>query len=455
MRASQAIHARRFVVFIAFVACAPTILAQGLKNVIPANQKPLLQLFPPTADQQTKPDVGKFVIFTREPVGKDWDYIAGAWECIPSQPETAITKRVEFCHSSWNADRLLDTLVRDKSTGLHPRFVRLQVNHEQKRYTVNIYDINYRTWDVRRIWQGDQFTAFGVLDHAIICETSDGWMRLNTASGKLTKDVPFEPLWVDGEHWMVRKPDDPTGCWSYNRKQLKYIARFDSVDRRAWAFSDPELSTDGESLAWVLLNWPNFDKWRGGLLPGKMLLQRKDRKEDISIPIEIWAAAGSGIPVIPKIFQFEFGKNSTLRMCARIDDNNSKAKHWEIDVATGRATDNIKQHVQQKDIPRHVSGVPVPEYLRNEIEEVAYFGPSGIAAAFMKHLGIVKTLPQYDECRTGVSKDGRHVLYKALKGPLEGHFYYGDLKTKQTNRWQSPKELTDCNSMDIVWVETP
>ncbi|MFK5923828.1 MAG: hypothetical protein QM496_16745, partial [Verrucomicrobiota bacterium] len=86
-----------------FLLWAGLAEAGGLKNVIPENQKPLGKIFPPSADEEAKAGQGKFVIFTREHVGKDWDFIAAAWECIPSRPDLAIKKRVEFCHSSWNA----------------------------------------------------------------------------------------------------------------------------------------------------------------------------------------------------------------------------------------------------------------------------------------------------------------------------------------------------------------
>src|SRR4030095_14675450 len=159
--------------------------AEALTNAIPKNQKPILKVFRPSAAEQSKPGVGKFVIFTREQVGKQWDAIAGAWECIPSSPETPITKRVEFCHSSWNCDSLLNSLVVDDSDGMYPRFVRLQVDSDDWRYSVNVYDINYRTWDVRCLWQGRQFLAFGVMKNSIFCDTSDGWRVIHAQSGKL------------------------------------------------------------------------------------------------------------------------------------------------------------------------------------------------------------------------------------------------------------------------------
>src|SRR6186713_2257589 len=129
--------------------CLFSASAQGLKDTIPRNQAPLSRIFPPSAAEQTPSGIGKFVIFTREATDKpnEWDFIAGAWECIPSRPEVPVTKRVEFGHSAGNAEPLLDCLVRNDSEDLFPRFVTLHVG------AFNLYDINYRTWDVRCIWQ--------------------------------------------------------------------------------------------------------------------------------------------------------------------------------------------------------------------------------------------------------------------------------------------------------------
>ena len=136
----------RFVVCYAAVAGALSIAtAQEAEIVVRQNQPPILNVLPPTAAERTAPGVGKFVIFTREETSREWDHIAGAWECIPSQPQTPLMKRVEFCHSPWCANPLLDTLVADDGDGLHPRFARLQVNKGRGEYTVNIYDINYRS----------------------------------------------------------------------------------------------------------------------------------------------------------------------------------------------------------------------------------------------------------------------------------------------------------------------
>ncbi len=444
----------RLIATAALLISAANAPAQGLRNVIPKDQKPVLKVFPPSPAEQCQAGVGKFVIFTREQVGKDWDFIAGAWECIPSRPDTPITKRVEFCHSSWNCAPLLDGLVADDSNGMHPRFATLQVDRGDRDYAVNLYDIDYRTWDVRCIWQGSRLSAFGVMADSIFYRSADVWLLLNAATGKLSSKTPFVPLETDGGFWLVRKPGEAEGCWSYDRKKQQYIAHFGHVDPPAVGLSRSKLSPDGRNRAWVLASMPGG--WQGGALTGRLILQREGEKEDISVPIEMQAFAGSGIAVIPKDIQLTFSPEGMLRFRAWRGDHEAEDRIWSIDVATGKLSLGVAPHSQPaKDTDAVLGGVPVPDYLREYVRGLEHFGRDGLAPAFLLHSGILKERPEYPDCTAGVSRDGRHVLYNAKKGPLAGVYLYGDLLTKQTVRWKSPAGLDCRDSQEFVWVETP
>lgn len=441
-------HGKCLIALAALLILVTDLPAQGLRHLIPNHQKPVLHVFPPSAAEQSKPGIGKFIIFTREPVGEEWDFIAGAWECIPSSPQTPLAKRVEFCHSSWNCAPLLNTLVDDDSNGMHPRFARLQVDADCGHYAVNLYDINYRTWDVRCIWQGGRLGAFGAMGDSIFCRSADDWLLLNAATGKFRQEIPFIPLATDGDFWLVRKPGETEGCWSYSPKQQQYIAHF--VDPPPAIFSWSKMSPDGKSRAWVLASTPR--DWQGGTLGGRLILQR-DGKKDVSAPIELEAIPGSGFPVIPKGIQLTFSAGGEVQFRACKGDDEAEDRVWNINIATSKVSAGVAPHSQPAQLPEVLDGVPVPEYLGPAVQGLEHFGRSGLAPAFLLHLGILKERPEYPDCTAGVSRDGRHVLYKAAKGPLARFFIYGDLLTKQTVRWEAPDGLG--NAMDFVWVETP
>jgi hypothetical protein len=254
---------------------------------------------------------------------------------------------------------------------------------------------------------------------------------------------------------LVRKNGEGGGgCWSYDRKKQRYIAHFGRVDPPANGFSRSTLSPDGKNRAWVLASMP--EGWQGGTLTGRLILQRDGQTEDISVPIEMQAVAGSGVAVIPKGIQLAFSFERKLQFRASKTDNKTEDRVWNIDIATGSLSTTVASHsLPAQRATGVLDGVPVPEYLKQDARGLEYFGRGGLAPAFLLHLGILKERPEYPDCIAGVSRDGRHVLYRAKIGPLSGFYIYGDLLTKQTVRWKSPDGLDCRDAQGFVWVETP
>jgi hypothetical protein len=431
--------------------------AQGLTNTIPKYQAPLLRTFPPSAAEQTSSGTGKFVIFTREQTNKtnEWDFVAGAWECIPSRTNVPITKRVEFCHSSWSARPLLDTLVRDDSDGLYPRFVILQVDTgDWNRSVVNLYDINYRTWDVRCFLQRYRLNAFGLMRNFVFCRDSHDWFRLDAASGNVSNNVPFIPLDVDGAFWLVRKTNENSGAWSYDSGKQQFMGHFGDVEEIETGHIRSLLSPDGKNRAWLLVPFP--DNWSGGLIKGNLVMQRHNQKSDIRVPVKLQAKMGSGVPVIPAGIQLRFTRYDLVEFSARQEMNGNDAWVWTIDASTGKTTESQRPYLEpEADNFALFNCVPTPEYLRPHLKNLRHFGRGGMTPAFLMHLGILKQQPEYPDCWVGVSRDGRHILFKARKGPLSDVFIYGDLETKQTVRWACPGGMEHADSLEFTWVETP
>jgi hypothetical protein len=432
-------------------------LAQGLTNTIPRNQAPLARTFPPADAEQIPRGTGKFVIFTREQTDKpnEWDFIAGAWECIPSRPNMPVTKRVEFCHSSWEAQPLLYYLMRDDSAGLYPQFVQLMVDTGDRDYGVNLYDINYRTWDVRCLWHGDRLSAFGVMKNFAFCRDSRDWFRIDLSSGNIIKDMPFIPLDVDGAFWLVRKADEKSGTWSYDLAKEQFVGHFGGVDEREMAHTRSLLSADGRNRAWILVPMPN--DWRGGVIGGTLLLQRDGHTEDIRVPVMMQTKPiRGGRFLMPIGTRLRFTQDGTVKFSASQQKRAEKERVWTIDIASGKATESVRPYVEPKDEASALfDGVTAPDYLRPYLKNLRHFGRGGLAPAFLMHLGILKEQPEFPDCTAGVSRDGRHILYKAKEGPLADVFIYGDLQTKQTVRWACPAGIKPSDFMEFVWVETP
>ncbi len=128
------------------LATAPCPAAPPVSR-IPDRQAPLKRVIPPAAEELVPPGSETFLVFTREKIGEkdDWDFLACAWEFVPSRPEAGLVKRVEFARSSWTA-----TLAVDADMGIDGparNLVLLQVDDSTRspRFRWNLYCIDFRT----------------------------------------------------------------------------------------------------------------------------------------------------------------------------------------------------------------------------------------------------------------------------------------------------------------------
>jgi hypothetical protein len=251
---------------------------------------------------------------------------------------------------------------------------------------------------------------------------------------------------------VVRKTEDDSRVWSYDPIKNQYVARFNRVDESAIGHYQSVLSSDGKNRAWLLVPAPK--EWRGGLIIGSLLLQRVGQDNDIRVPVKMHAAAGSGVPIIPIGTDLKFTPAGDVEFSAATNSTNEWV--WTVQIASGKVENSVRRrHFVAAPGFAMLGGTPVPAYLASYSKEFTHFGRGGLAPAFLMHLGILKTAPEYPDCVTGVSRDGRHILYRARRGPLADVFIYGDLETQKTLRWPSPEGIKSTDSMEIVWVETP
>jgi hypothetical protein len=185
-------------------------------------------------------------------------------------------------------------------------------------------------------------------------------------------------------------------------------------------------------------------------------LERDGYSQDISVPVTFNARIGRGRPVIPVGVTLRFLADRSLEFAALLDKPGTHEQVWAIGIDSGTITNTLRSHRKLSD-PDFATfdGVPTPAYLRKYLKDLRHFGRAGLAPAFLMHVGVLKNQPEYADCTAGVSPDGRHVLYKARKGPLSNFFVYGDLESKKVLRWATPPALQHDDSMEFVWVETP
>ena len=264
--------------------------------------------------------------------------------------------------------------------------------------------------------------------------------------------MPFVPRDVDGDFWIVRKVGEKAGRWSYNRNTEQFIGHFADVDEPWPGDTRSLLSSDGKSRAWVLVPSPKGN-WADGPVSGTFLLQRDGSTNDVRVPVTLVATPGSGRPIIPMGTALRFTPDGKAEFSAIQKLGETNESVWTIDAKSGQINESVRECIEQKDTTQKwLDDIAAPDYLRPHLKDLRHFGSGALAPAFLMHLGILKSQPEYPDCAVGAS--GQHILYKAEEGPLADVFIYGNLQTKQTMRWTCPAALKHAN-LEFVWVETP
>ena len=201
-----------------------------------------------SADDISEPGTEKFVVFGRE--GEK----ACAWEYQRCGESDGLVKRCEFAPSQWSAWRLLG--------GKAPAFIRHMVPRKGGRpgHRVNLYRIDYSTWEVKTVLSSRQINGLGCSDTLVYVKTDRGLRLVDRKTGGV--EIParqFERLHLIGDHWIVRYEDSEAGqvhLFSPARNRCVKEFRLPEFASRKRFFRGPHhkvtaLSPDHAHLAWV------------------------------------------------------------------------------------------------------------------------------------------------------------------------------------------------------------
>jgi len=424
------------------------------RSIIPADQPALGKTWPPPKDEQVPPGTEKIVLFTREPVGKtgEWDFIAGAWEFIPSRPAQGVVKRAEFAHSSWSADPLLDDCHRD----LLP-FVRLQVDKRPGDYTVNVYRIDYTTWDISVLAESKPapFTGLGAGADNIYVDSSDGMLVMNRYTGRIdTPSVPCKVLeQVSKTAWLVRRTDGDHGALLFDPSTNRFGSQFDLTE------SDHErnrcylLSPSRRFLVSVLDPVENATGFpREEDTPVKIYDLITGEVHEYKV--RTFIKNGRGVRFILPYFTCWFSGPDELRFQSGLPDRFRKPAGVAVTESTFELKTGSRTERKVDRLREDKSAQPPryrPSYL-TAIDDVTD-EDQDLAAAFLKYKGIKwKRERDWSKARVAYNTKGTRFFLRILSGNLEGSFFLGDLEKGDLLEIPVPRDLKDDNAMNIIWV---
>lgn len=469
------------------VVLASTSLAgkDGPVSRIPDDQPPLRRVIKPSQAELVPPGTEKFVIFTRESIGgaDDWDFVAGAWEFIPTRPAAGIVKRVEFARSSWAARLALDDDL--KIDGPARNWVRLQVDDSRRKigYRPHLYRIDFRTWDV--IFLGDEplYGVAGGNRDTLLVAGDEGIVPLDVKTATVESGAePFVVLNQDYETdlWLITpEKTGKAAVWSYRPSTLERIAHV-PWPQRLWQLGLHETRSaarvDGKAWALVTLDKtpartasarksPFVEAAQG---EGSLWLAEAGAKEARRWPVQFQAAEGSGVGWRGMGIELWFeGKSLCFQATLKNASGKDVIRQWTVDLPAGTVRESIAEKRHEPAPNPDLMLVRIPEAFHPEPNDVYTSEKYRLAAYFLKSKGLIKQMPQHADCRVGFTPDLRRFVWKTQPRYRSDPFgaqtedsalppptilLYGDLDKGTVFEVPCPPELVNDNALEIEWV---
>jgi hypothetical protein len=449
-------------------------------NRIPDDQPALRRVFPPGADELVAPGTEKFVLFSRESIGspEDWDFLACAWEFIPSRPEAGVVKRVEFARSSWSA-----TLAVDAAMGIEGparNLVLHQVDDSRRPLRRNLHHIDFRTWEVRSLGEAPFVSVEGGNAERLLVSCEDGYRTFRVATWSLDEEASFR--WIDSDResgcWLVdRRADRGTETWSFRPDEFAFVRELPPLPaaaRELWGIASAARA-DGGAWAMVTVGRPRREPapaaepvpagipatpanpavhFRPGVVPGTVWFGEAGMAGWKSWPVEFLATPGSGIPWTSGTVALWFEGEELVVQTTTDPAGNARTVHqWNVtgdgEIRRSLAESLRRQEWKAPEIPAEFQGWFQPGE--------RYSGdPGALAAAFLRFKGLAQGLPGYADRNVGVSADRRRFLWKSSHSraglPPPEVLLHLDLEKGTVVEVPCPPELVHDNALGIAWV---
>ena len=435
---------------------------------------------PPSPDERTSPGTEKFVVFVREPRPGDWNFMATVWEYVPSRPDEPMMCRVHLEPSHWSPDMLV---WRQANTS--PDLITLQVPYESAPfgYRMNLYGVNYRSWEVATFLRADSIGAEGTMrDRAYLSvrELQTGRRTLQVldrSTGRLeTSPKYFERVLGIGGTWIVRFEGAPHGSFAlFDPESNATIREFLLSDYPQSPFVEVRQSgLTPNCRYWAVfddVDWPNSVVWENPTptpMTGRYLIYDTESGEPTIVPVRLIGSLGSGKAIVRTGLEWWFASDGTFRCLtataeagelASLLDNRPWTDFFDILTVDPVSGSTSRGPYSASDVPSAPTSPEAPsyapEYLTLDMKRPL---KSDVAEAFLKFKGLEFEFEQnvWSGTKAAFSVDGKRFFAKMTKGPEDRDFFYGDLDTKELRRAKAPSEaLAKANDLEIHCVITP
>ena len=385
----------------------------------------------PSSEDRSAPGTEKFVIFGLT------DGLASIWEYRPGRP--SLEKRVLLHASGWAPGELL------RGTG-SPNLVRLQIPADRG-YRVNLYDIDYRSWKVRRLHAARQIHGLGISGDSLYVRTDQGLRLVHTESSRVVvPSLQFKRLHDLGAKWLVEfvgeKDERKTALFDPGRREVVQaieMPSFEGSHRRPWI----QLSPSGRFLAMLepipFNRAPSFGKTK--IETTRIHVVDTETREVRRLPIRMIVRGGSGEPILYSSLDIGFDAsdrlvyvNATSAATARSLDPAQGSGGMERITVTFSPPSKTSKPIKSNAAADGKSTSPpfhLPAYLRKTDPPIQ--SRLDLLAEFLERHEIAQFFRRqrdsgfsYRHCPTAFSPDGRRFLgFFEVQGNPRA-CYYGD-----------------------------
>lgn len=443
------------------VVQAVSLVLAGLLGELP----PGVTWCDPIADVASRPP-SFAAVFAREPAGNgDFDFIASVWE-VHLEPEPVIVPRIRFVPSHWSPGLLVNERIPARAD-----LVRLQVPVPNG-YRVNLYSVDYSSWEVETVWQGAQAASVFVHGRDAYIDVfgldpSEEGLRVVRADNRV--ECPPEifrylrPIPGHQHLHLVRRGgraellDADSGRFT----PLPWLPHaMDNGDGssicvspdRAW-YATHSVMEGIEQLRLDLLHEPQP-------VVSKVDLIETATGKRIEVPISMLMAPGSGVLAIytNPLLGFDRGGHLLVRHTpASVVDGQAGFPEpcvFALDPRTGLREDLLDASgvIQPVDPPRDRFIAPVPESMKAFLEDEVP-REVDVAIAFLRSQGIDHDSLSAYRCAVDFSDDQLVFLLKSEIPGLDSVFFVGDLRSGSLVKIPAPQPLIRANDMNLLILD--
>jgi hypothetical protein len=419
----------------------------------------------PAVDEQVAAE--KFIVLVREPTGRgEWDFSPAIWEFVPGTKE--LVARVRFEKSDWSPGLLsLDCDFPFKD------LIRQQVGAGGAGYTVKLFEIDYRTWDVQTLYEGPQAVEVSwhgdnvYLDVDGLRPTANGLRVLRHKTGVIEpvrEAFRFvRPLRGGVGRYLVQRDHAPEGEYAIFDAAKETVITTCTLPKEAESFySEVVFNEDLSTCAMHLytdvagVDFMQIGKWQYAESKVRVIAVGEGGGQEKQIPVGVFAAPGSGIMFSLSGPFLRFTANGLLRYessekpSGTVKDDQRSSKTYDFDPKTG--TTALATGPESSAPTRNCPVPTIPENLRPLIRS-SWPDDHDLALAFLQSKGIKFERPgAWCDTAARFSPDGKRFLLKMCRGGKEGVFFFGDLEKNVVVEIPSPESLKNANDMYVFCV---